>query len=88
MRDVIGADQAAAAAAVVDHDGAELRLDPLGPDPTDHVVHAGWDRWDHQANGAGGVALLCERGRGDRCRQRGKDEHSLPLHHAPSQFCR
>jgi hypothetical protein len=58
MRDVVGADQAAAAAAIVDHDGAELRLDPLRPHPPDHVVHAGRDRRNHQPDRARGIAIL------------------------------
>ena len=34
------ADHAAAAALVLDHDGAELGLHPLGPQPADHVGRA------------------------------------------------
>ena len=84
MRDIIGADQAAAAAAIVDHDGAELRLDPLRPHPPDHVVHAGRHRGDHQADGAGRVAVLVtilgERGRREQYREQADDPRSRPFH--------
>jgi hypothetical protein len=88
MRHVVGADQPSAAAAIVDNDGAEMRLDPFCPDPADDVVHSGWDRRDDEADGTDGIGLLRRRhgdGKG-RCREQSEDEHITPVHHALRSF--
>ncbi len=45
------ADQRSSAGLVLDDDGAEVGLDPLGPQPADDVVHAGRRRWRDQPDG-------------------------------------
>src|SRR5215468_4649511 len=85
MRDIVGPDRTGAAAAVVDDDGAELRLDPLRPDAADDVVHAGRNRRDDEPDRADGIALLRPRRRrcGHRRREQSEHQHARPFHRAP-----
>src|SRR5262245_27821475 len=84
MRDIVGPDRTGAAAAVVDDDGAELRLDPLRPDAADDVVHAGRNRRDDEPDRADGIALLRPHRRrcGHRRREQSEHQHARPFHRA------
>src|SRR5215472_10641127 len=85
MRDIIGPDRTGAAAAVVDDDGAELRLDPLRPDAADDVVHAGGNRRDDEPDRAQGITVLGPRRHrcAHRCREHTDHQHVRWFHRAP-----
>src|SRR5262245_31010906 len=85
MRDIVGPDRTGAAAAVVDDDGAELRLDPLRPDAADDVVHAGGNRRGDEPDRARGKTVLGP-GRhrcAHRCREPSDDQLVRRVHRAP-----
>src|SRR5215813_3405601 len=85
MRHIVGPDRTGAAAAVVDDDGAELRLDPLRPDAADDVVHAGRNRRDDEPHGAERIKVLGPRRNryAHRRREQTDDQHVRWFHHTP-----
>jgi hypothetical protein len=88
MRDIVGADRTATTAAVVDHDGTELRLDSFRPDAADDVVHAGRHRRNHQTHRPIRITVLSPPARRRRrnCRHEQTKHQQIPSIHRASRL--
>ena len=90
-RDGGGTERAAAAALVLDHDGAEQRLDFLGPRPADGIITAAGRERDHQPDRTIGIFCLrdCRARRQCARRHRGqaKFQHITSPHLRSCLYC-
>ena len=84
LGDGIDRDGGAASAAIFDDDRAERRLDPVGPDACDDVVHTARRRRNDEADRAAWIVLLRLLGRCRAPYQGGCGGHAHPDYIAPS----